>query len=362
MGRLQPDYFPHIFGKEQNEPLSYETSLNLFKKLTEEINQFQKFSMLKEMSIEEVALGFIKVANEAMCRPIRNLTEGKGYDTRKHALACFGGAGGQHCCSIARSLGIRKIIVNKYSGILSAYGLSLADVVHEEQEPCNMILSKENMDSYILGRIDRLKSICIDYLTTKENFHYENIVVEIYLNLRFEGTDTSIMTSSEELKSEYFEKIFLKNYNKEYGFTLKRRILVDNIWVRGIGKTYIKSEQQNLISRTMHTCKPIDSRQVYFDGKFLTTSIYNIEDFFLDNIISGPAIIIDKNSTLLIEPDCVAYLNKLGDVVIELETKKNSLNVDSDLDIIQLSVFSHRFMSIAEQMGRILQRFFFLIF
>jgi 5-oxoprolinase (ATP-hydrolysing) len=89
----------------------------------------------QKMSIEEVALGFIKVANETMCRPIRRLTEAKGYDTAQHTLACFGGAGGQHACAVARSLGMKKVKIHKNAGVLSAYGLVLADVVAEKQAP-----------------------------------------------------------------------------------------------------------------------------------------------------------------------------------------------------------------------------------
>jgi len=108
------------------------------------------------MTLEEVAMGFIRVANESMCRPIRALTQvnfnlimllfngfilyiysqARGYDTRQHTLACFGGAGGQHSCAIARSLGIGRVVIHKYAGILSAYGMACADVVHEVQEPC----------------------------------------------------------------------------------------------------------------------------------------------------------------------------------------------------------------------------------
>lgn len=87
-------------------------------------------------------MGFIKVANEAMCRPIRALTQGKGYDTSKHVLACFGGAGGQHACAIARSLGMSMVFIHRYAGILSAFGIALADVVHEAQEPCALIYEK----------------------------------------------------------------------------------------------------------------------------------------------------------------------------------------------------------------------------
>jgi len=98
-------------------------------------------------SIEEVAYGFIRVANEAMARPIRNLTTMKGYDITKHSLSCFGGAGPQHCCAIAKSLGMKKIYVHKFSGILSAYGLSLADVVIEKQEPFSGELSSRSSSS-----------------------------------------------------------------------------------------------------------------------------------------------------------------------------------------------------------------------
>lgn len=118
------------------------------------------------MTLEEVAMGFIRVANESMCRPIRALTQvnlnliivllfidfilntysqARGYDTRQHTLACFGGAGGQHSCAIARSLGISRVVIHKYAGILSAYGMACADVVHEVQEPCAL--------TYDIGKI-----------------------------------------------------------------------------------------------------------------------------------------------------------------------------------------------------------------
>lgn len=88
---------------------------------------------VSKLGFVQVAMGFIKVANETMCRPIRALTQMKGYDVAAHALACFGGAGGQHACAIARSLGMHTIFVHRYSGILSAVGIGLADVVAEEQ-------------------------------------------------------------------------------------------------------------------------------------------------------------------------------------------------------------------------------------
>lgn len=151
LGRLLPDYFPKIFGPNENEALDKPASVSLFTKLTEDINKWLE-SEGKRMSIEEVAMGFVRVANEAMCRPIRALTQAKGFDTSRHALACFGGAGGQHACAIARSLGMKQVFVHKYAGILSAYGMALADVVQEAQEPCAKPYNQENME-YFLRRL-----------------------------------------------------------------------------------------------------------------------------------------------------------------------------------------------------------------
>ena len=128
----------------------------------------------KIMNVKEVAMGFIRVANEAMCRPIRNLTQGKGFDTRDHVLACFGGAGGQHACSIARSLSMNTVYVHKYAGILSAYGMALADVVHEEQSPCALEYSVEN-----LGKLDELLdelSVKATNKLTSQGFSTSNIL------------------------------------------------------------------------------------------------------------------------------------------------------------------------------------------
>ena len=105
--------------------------------IVSQVNSYAGSHTGSTMSSEEVAMGFLRVANEAMCRPIRALTQAKGHDTSRHVLACFGGAGGQHACAIARSLGMKVVLIHRYSGILSAYGMALADVVHEEQEACS---------------------------------------------------------------------------------------------------------------------------------------------------------------------------------------------------------------------------------
>lgn len=125
LGRLIVDYFPKIFGKSEKEPLDIEASRVKFKEIAETVNAEGDFE--KELSLDEVVYGFIKIANETMCRPIRALTEARGYATSSHILASFGGAGGQHACEIAHILGIQTVLIHRYSSILSAYGLALAD-------------------------------------------------------------------------------------------------------------------------------------------------------------------------------------------------------------------------------------------
>ncbi|XP_051522695.1 5-oxoprolinase isoform X1 [Myxocyprinus asiaticus] len=368
LGRLLPSFFPHIFGPEENEPLSADDTMKHFQKLTQEINHFLSTNQSSssspgrdqsEMSIEEVAMGFIRVANEAMCRPIRALTQAKGHDTSEHVLACFGGAGGQHACAIARALGMKTVFIHKYSGVLSAYGLALADVVEEVQEPCSL---QYKVDSYpeLDRRIQQLSERCEEILH-KRGFNSCQISMEVFLHLRYEGTDCALMVSvasnpgnRHSCMAGDFGTAFTERYHKEFGFTIANRpIMVDDIRVRGSGKSGIRSNVQPSSGQTSPT--PVKMTQCYFEEGYLNTAVYLWEDLTCNYSIQGPAIIIDKNSTILVEPSCVAHLTEAGDVCIAVGMATQCV-LGTELNTVQLSIFSHRFMSIAEQMGRVLQR------
>ncbi|KAG5890200.1 hypothetical protein JTB14_010662 [Gonioctena quinquepunctata] len=360
LGRLLPEYFPNIFGPNEDAPLDKEETTREFEKLTGEINEFhhgQDKSKNKTMSIEEVAMGFVKVANEAMCRPIRALTQAKGYDTARHALACFGGAGGQHACAIARSLGMTTVFVHKYAGILSAYGMALADVVHESQEPCAKTYSLENF-SYFDQRLSELAEQCRSELM-KQGFSETHIVLEPYLHMRYDGTDCALMcgpTGIGEITPGHgdFSKTFVERYKSEFGFVIQQRdVIVDDIRVRGIGRSDLDEEATITTSSSPPT--PKSTKKVYFEGGYQETSIYLLKDLEAQQELKGPAIIMDQLSTILVEPDCAAIITRYGDIRITIGSGKVK-EIGPDLDSIQLSIFSHRFMSIAEQMGRILQR------
>ncbi|XP_045604599.1 5-oxoprolinase [Procambarus clarkii] len=360
LGRLLPQYFPKIFGPKENEPLDKESSMEAFKKLADQVNSYDS-DIKKSLGIEEIAMGFIRVANEAMCRPIRALTQAKGHDTSHHVLAVFGGAGGQHACAVARALGMQTVMIHKYAGILSAYGMALADVVHEIQEPCSKTYESAHF-LYLDSRLEALEKECIDSLKM-QGFSSTNIVCEAYLNLRYQGTDCALMCTAvkdglmgKNNACSYgdFKKAFVERYKREFGFIIDdRQIIVDDIRVRGIGKSMIQIDEK--VSHAEGEPKVETVTGVFFEDGWLETKVYMLSSLAFGHTIVGPAIIMDKLSTILIEPDCVGHITSKGDVQIKIGNSPKKV-IGTELDAIQLSIFSHRFMSLAEQMGRILQR------
>ncbi|KAF7725319.1 hypothetical protein EC973_009658 [Apophysomyces ossiformis] len=355
LGRLLPEYFPKIFGENENEALDVEIVRQKFTSLAEEINA----STGEDKSLDEIVYGFIKVANETMCRPIRNLTEAKGHDTSNHTLAVFGGAGGQHACGIARNLGIRKIVLYRHSSILSAFGLALADVVHETQEPSAEVLSDQTLPK-IQQRVAALVKECTDELSQQG---YANIQTEVYLNLRYEGTDCALMTL-QPADSWDFQSEFVNLYTQEFGFSFPdRAICVDDIRVRGIGKTRssedlspVREIQQLKSSNSIQSAREPDSiTSVYFEGgRDNHVPVYLLQHLLPGTSIAGPAVIIDATATIVVEPSCHALITSQHITITVGEGEKK--RVTTEKDPIQLSIFSHRFMSIAEQMGRTLQK------
>uniref|UniRef100_A0AAX7VRR6 5-oxoprolinase, ATP-hydrolysing n=1 Tax=Astatotilapia calliptera TaxID=8154 RepID=A0AAX7VRR6_ASTCA len=348
LGRLIPSFFPKIFGPKENEPLSLEETTKHFRQLTEEINVFLS-SNQSQMSMEAVAMGFIRVANEAMCRPIRALTQAKGHDTSQHVLACFGGAGGQHACAIARSLGMKTVFIHKYSGVLSAYGLALADVVEEVQEPCSLQYKPASF-SELDQRVEQLSKRCHDTLRAR-GFTSGQITTEVFLHMRYEGTDCALMvtaagypSNARSCRAGDFRSAFTKRYLKEFGFTIPDRpIMVDDIRVRGCGQSGITSVYKAEMGHRQ--AKPIT--KCYFEGGYVDTSVYLWEELPCGHSIQGPAIIIDKNSTILVEPCCEARLTEGGDVCMTVGSDPHCA-LGTELNTVQLSIFSHRFMSIAD--------------
>ncbi|RPB29596.1 putative 5-oxo-L-prolinase [Terfezia boudieri ATCC MYA-4762] len=367
LGRLLPEFFPHIFGKNENEPLEYEASNKGFIELTRQINEELKADGRKEMSPEEVAYGFIEIANESMTRPIRSLTEAKGYDTSQHRLASFGGAGGQHAVAIAESLGVKQVLIHRYSSVLSAYGMALADVVQEVQEPSAAVFS-EAEKSNLANRLNQLQEKASAALRA-QGFGDSEIEHELYLNMRYRGTESALMIVNpdpKEFDGEQwaFGKAFIKQHEQEFGFTLPDRdIIIDDVRVRGIGKSM--RSQSKTVDQQLREIKPtpVDEsgkhsiKEVYFEGGKRPTSIYKLPNLKVGDKIQGPAIIADGTQTIVVTPESSALIIETH-VIINLGGEGHIGKQPSaeKVDPIMLSIFAHRFMSIAEQMGRALQK------
>lgn len=353
LGFVIPDYFPSIFGPNEDQPLDVNATREEFQKLAKQINSYRKIQdpLAKDMSVEEIALGFVNVANETMCRPIRQLTEMKGHETRNHSLACFGGAGPQHACAIARSLGMKEVLIHKFCGILSAYGMGLADVIEEAQEPYSAVYGPESV-----LEASRREAILLKQVKQKlldQGFGESNITTETYLNLRYEGTDTAIMVKG---SATDYDSEFVRLFQQEYGFKLRNRnILVCDVRVRGIGVTNILRPQP--LESSTHAPQVKGEYKVYFGSGWHNTPLFKLEDLGYGHVIPGPAIIMNGNSTVIVEPDCKAIITKFGNIKIEIESSLSTVKLAEKVaDVVQLSIFNHRFMGIAEQMGRTLQR------
>ena len=374
LGRLLPDFFPKIFGKNEDQGLDEKASERLFIELTEQINkEVSNHKDEKKMTPDEVAYGFIKIANETMTRPIRSLTEAKGYDTSQHRLATFGGAGGQHAVAIAESLGIRQILVHRYSSVLSAYGMALADVVDESQVPESKIWSDEgDAKQQLKKKMGELKNASRKKLKD-QGFTQDNIVFEEYLNMRYRGTESALMIvkpETEKVEKEFngddwaFGKAFIKQHEQEFGFTLPDRdIIVDDVRARGIGKSFeglektVDQQLKEIKPKDVEDDKKYGTSKVYFEGGRRETPIHKLEDLNVGDRLKGPAICADGTQTIVVTPGATALVTETHVVISLGEGEGESAKVNAEVvDPIMLSIFAHRFMAIAEQMGRALQK------
>ncbi|KAK5195886.1 hypothetical protein LTR92_004827 [Exophiala xenobiotica] len=364
LGRLLPAYFPKIFGPNEDQPLDQEITVRKFQELTDSINKEQIEKGQAQFSPEEVALGFLKVADESMARPVRNLTEARGFETSSHHLASFGGAGGQHACSVAATLGISRIIIHKYSSILSAYGLALADVVKEDQEPVSVeyLSSQSQLRKKFESIITRSTS---DLLA--QGFQLDKIQHQLYLNMRYQGSDTNLMILKPDTWD--FASEFKERHRREFGFTFEKPLLVDDVRVRSIASSDNHAENSPAVQLKAGPVKdivqaPRETTKVYFDSTGrIDTPVYLLHSIEKYARINGPAIIIDETQTIVVAPNAVANVLETC-IVLDLKDEKSQERKPSSslatseipIDPVRLSIFGHRFMSIAEQMGRTLQK------
>eukprot|EP00977_Amphora_coffeiformis_P013093 scaffold3361_cov166-Amphora_coffeaeformis.AAC.4 len=278
----------------------------------------------------------------------------KGYDITTHTLACFGGAGPQHACAMAKALGMSKVFVHRYGGILSAYGLSMADAVREEQEPAREVYHgalSEAGEARLTSLAETAKKAM-----TKQGYEEKDIIIERFINMRYDGTDNSIMV--QESSERTFQDAFISLYMREFGFTLSNRdILIDDYRVRAVVAG--ESPPMEASPTPLGAPTPDDTTRAFFEDEWREVPIFKSDNLKPGHEIEGPAIIIQPISTVIIEMYCKAFITANKDIDITVGGKPKAVEAENEEikeDPVQLSIFAHRFMGIAEQMGRTLQR------
>ena len=354
LGRLVPEFFPKIFGPHENEPLDIDIVDKKFSELTETINK----ELGKNLTADEVAHGFLQVATESMARAIRTLTEAKGHIVADHRLVSLGGAAGQLISFVGESLDIDTILIHRYASILSAYGIFLADVVTEEQEPCSFIL--EESTAAIESKFQELTKKSLTSLLSEG---FEEIKTEKFLNLRYVGTSNPIMVL--EQPGVDFKTSFTNLHQKEFGFSYEEKdIIVDDIRVRSVGISHARETpsvdkqlselEENIVDPKTSACF---YKNVFFDGQRDNTPVFKIDDLPLGCTIFGPAILVDNTQTNVVPGSAKATVLEQHIVVQILKKSKNLLQDEDDaIDPVMLSIFGNKFMAIAEAMGNQLRK------
>ncbi|WVR09658.1 hypothetical protein IAU60_006733 [Kwoniella sp. DSM 27419] len=365
LGRLIPSQFPRIFGPNADEPLDVQASRTKFASLTGEINASRPDKT--PYTVEEVAAGFVRVANEGMSRPMRQITEQRGFAMSSHDLCCFGGAGGQHACAIAAGLGINTVVVPRFSSILSAYGIACASLSAEAAMP----LTAEVVDDFersktfteTSSRVDSLKKD-VQRQLAEQGVEEEDVEFTVTIAAQYDGADTVLQIPFKPtLKSDFIEA-----HLRETSFSSNRKVLMSNIRVRGVGKTfnvtpsdYALGLQEADSIAVPAPVKPSAFTKAHFDTvagvKECQTPVYVLSHVPINSQIIGPAIIVDSTQTIVVEPSAKAVVLK-EHVIIRLDDVKTPVETEKELstDPIMLAVMANRFMSIAEQMGHTLQR------
>ena len=367
LGRLVLSSFPAIFGPNADQPLDSEVVKRKFEEITADFNA----QTSQQLTPEEVAYGFLDIANETMSRPIRNTTEARGFAPEKHNLVSFGGAGGQHACSIATKLGIGRVMIHKWSSLLSAYGISRADLQTETLIPFAAKLTKEASPE-VENRLYSLRQ-SVEADLVSQGALLGSVQLDESLVLKYFGTDTTL-TISKPADGDYVSA-FESEHLREFAFSMTRAIVIEAVKVRGTGNTGVQEEEisavkeKQKIGTNFKPQRATSTQRVFVAGEWVDAAVHRLEDLPAGSVVDGTALIIDNTQTILVEPDFQAYVLS-NHIILERRTEEavsalKSTDADSatesapstaPLNPIQLSVFAHRFMSIAEQMGNTLQR------
>jgi 5-oxoprolinase (ATP-hydrolysing) len=345
LGKLQPAYFPKVFGAAQNQSLDAAVVQDKFEALAMDIHD----ATGDERTAIQVADGFLKIAVENMANAIKKISVERGYDVSNYVLNCFGGAGGQHACLVADALGMKKILVHPLAGVLSAYGMGLADVRALREQAVELPLKEKSLDE-VEKVLQRLATMTHDELVA-QGVALDQIKVARRVHLRYEGTDTAQAVIFDGLDN--MQRQFEADYEQRYGFVMQDKALViEAATAEAIGLA--SAEPGYLAKGPRKSSSPVPQLMVsvYMNRRMQPTPLIYRDALPEGAHIDGPAIIQEDTATTVIEPGWQGQMTASGNLLL---TRTRELArqhaVGTECDPVMLEVFNNRFMSIAEQMG-----------
>jgi 5-oxoprolinase (ATP-hydrolysing) len=341
LGRIQPAHFPAVFGPGGDQPLDAELVRRRFTELAAEIRE----QTGDDRSPEQVAEGYLRIAVANMANAVKKISVQKGHDVTRYVLTTFGGAGGQHACAVADSLGIPTVLVPPMAGVLSALGIGLADTTSMREQSVIARLEPGSLET-LTDVADRLTEQTRAELLD-EGVPAERIQVVRRAQLRYDGTDTVVPVLLSDVDTMVAE--FEAAYRKTYSFLMDRPLIVEAIAVEATGLT----EQPDLSSlgRTGGEPGRVDTVRLHTGGAWHDAPLYQRELLRPADTVRGPAIIAEANATTLVDEGWQATLSEAGHLVLDRVVARAEADATTEADPVLLEIFNNLFMSIAEQMG-----------
>ncbi len=345
VGKLDPELFPKVFGPAGDAPLDADIVRARFESLAREVTSHTG----SRRTAEEVADGFLKIAVENMANAIKHISVQRGYDVTEYTLCCFGGAAGQHACLVADALGMQRVLLHPFAGVLSAYGMGLADVRALKQQAVEARLTREGAGP-LRSLFDTLDDAARGEVEA-QGIARAAIIVQRTLHLKYEGTDTTLeigIATRDEMIAEFERK-----YRAQYGFLMpERALIVEAIAVEAIGRMHRADETIPVWTARPHPLAATRTLRFYSAGALHDANVFDRDDLRPGDVVDAPAIVCEASATTVIEPGWRGYCSERGDLVLErVVPARRTHAIGTTADPVLLEVFNNLFMAIAEQMG-----------
>ncbi|MEE8515602.1 MAG: hydantoinase B/oxoprolinase family protein, partial [Alphaproteobacteria bacterium] len=348
LGKIRPEFFPHVFGPGGDQPLDGDIVGEKFAALAQEIEAAGG----GRRSATEIAEGYLRIAIDNMANAIKKISIQRGYDVTDYTLASFGGAGGQHACLVADALGMTKVLVHPHAGVLSALGMGLADVTEMRERAVEDRLAPDIM-ARLKAILDELAAEATAALADQQ-LGDTSLSVARKLHVRYEGTDTALIIDFADLKA--IAAAFEAAHRQRYGFVMAdKAMVVEAASVEAKAAAAVAIDPVITAAPRSQPLAPVAEVEMHSHGRGLPTQVFVRTDLQPGDAIQGPAIITEDNATTVIEPGWRAQVTRRNHMMLErIEPLQRKAAIGTAADPVMLEIFNNLFMSIAEQMGVVL--------